>query len=77
MNTTQCRQLYSEIGRRIKVRRHEVGMTQEQLSEQADLTRVSITNMEGGNQRLTIHALYDIAKGLQVHPLSLLPPPGS
>lgn len=40
------------------------------------MTRTSITNIEGGHQKVLLHTVYDIAEALGVAPEALLAPPG-
>lgn len=56
------RQLW--LGMRIKEMRVESGLTQQQLATAVGLERTSITNIEGGNQRVTVDMLYVIAAAL-------------
>ncbi len=67
------KELYIEVGRRIRMARETRNLTQERLAEFISLTRTSITNIERGNQKLLLHTLYDIASTLDVEPYSLLP----
>lgn len=64
--------LYKEIGERIRIRRNELGMTQEYLAQQIGLKRSSLTNIEGGNQRIRVHTLYAIARVLVLNIIDLL-----
>lgn len=52
------KQLYISIGARIKRIREAADMTQEDLAKILDLKRTSITNIERGNQKPTLDALY-------------------
>lgn len=67
--------LYIEIGKLIKKARTHKGLTQQELSDSVNLTRASIANLERGNQKISIYALYEIADALKVSPQSLLPEP--
>jgi transcriptional regulator with XRE-family HTH domain len=64
---------YHNIGQNIKVRREQLGLTQEALAAQVALTRTSITNIEKGRQKLLLHTFMDIVAALGVGPVSLLP----
>lgn len=64
---------YRVIGERIAIRRKEIGMPQEDLAEAVNVTRVSISNIERGRQRTTIHTLYHIADVLKITIHDLLP----
>jgi transcriptional regulator with XRE-family HTH domain len=50
-----------------------VPVTQQQLADQAGLTRSSIANVEAGRQRVPLHVLAAIALALKVEPQDLLP----
>lgn len=65
--------LYSLIGTRLKDRRVLLSLTQEQLAGRVGFERTSITNIEKGRQRLSLHALYDICSVLQVEVSEILP----
>ena len=54
------------IGRRIAEIRHEVGLTQEQLAEKADLSVVHLSNVERGKKRPGLPVLIRIAEALEV-----------
>ena len=65
--------VYWQIGRRIREAREARGTTQDVLASRAQLTRASVSNIEAGRQRVTVHALLDMAAALDVDPASLLP----
>lgn len=65
--------LYKAIGERVREGRSRIGLTQEALGELVGLGRTSITNIERGRQRMTVHALYALAQALRQQPASLLP----
>ena len=65
---------YADLGKRIRSRRQQAKITQGELAQRLSVTRSSITNIEGGRQRILAHSLYDIAQALGVSPASLLPP---
>lgn len=67
--------LYIEIGKLIKKARNLKEWTQTKLSEKVGMSRVSITNIEQGNQKPSIFTIYIIAEALEVPPVSLLPDP--
>lgn len=66
---------YEKVGRRIREarKRRKPPLTQEALGKMVSLTRTSITNVEKGRQKFSLHTLADIAAALQVEPASLLP----
>lgn len=63
---TAVEPVYAEIGRRIARARDRRGLSQEMLgaSLSPPLTRATISNMEGGRQRIMLHVLIDIADAL-------------
>lgn len=69
---TKHRLLYRSLGHRIRNLRTECGITQEDLAHAVHLTRTSLTNIEGGRQKLLIHTLVDIATALKVSPAEIL-----
>lgn len=69
--------LYSEIGNLIKKTRLLRKLTQADLSDKVGLTRASITNIERGKQKISIHTLYLIADVLNISPQSLIPEPSA
>lgn len=69
-NTSQ--KLYKIIGEKIRAFR-QGKMSQQQLANNLNLTRTSITNFETGNQRIQIDTLWKIAGFLDVTIQELLP----
>lgn len=69
------KKLYDEIGRRIKAARdaHTPPLTQGELADMLDIERTSITNIEKGTQRATLHLIYTLAHQLQIPLTRLLP----
>ena len=65
--------LYWTIGAAIRTARAAAGLSQSDLAIRSDLRRTSIVNIEGGNQRLPIATLYDIADALGIQAAALLP----
>jgi transcriptional regulator with XRE-family HTH domain len=66
---------YSELGREIRAARIACGMSQEKLGSflRPTLTRVSIANIEAGNQRILPHTLVNVANVLGIDVASLFP----
>ncbi len=54
------------IGETIRKYRKELGISQEQLAEKADLHPVYFGQVERGEQTVSVHALVRIAKALKV-----------
>lgn len=65
--------LYSFIGEQLKSHREKQGLTQGDLAGLVRLERTSITNIEGGKQKLPIHVLYGVCKALGIAPSDVLP----
>lgn len=65
--------LYRQIGARIRQRRSEIDMTQDELAEAVGLLRTSIANMESGRQRAPVHVLYNVCSALGTEIEALLP----
>lgn len=55
---------YAGIGKRIKEKRIALGMTQEKLSEMANLSIAHISHIENGHTKLSIESLVNIANAL-------------
>ncbi|HML96266.1 MAG TPA: helix-turn-helix transcriptional regulator [Thermodesulfobacteriota bacterium] len=67
------KQLYTKIGKLIRVQRNKKKLTQNELAMKVGLTRTSITNIESGSQKIQIHDLYSIAQVFNIPVQSLLP----
>ena len=65
--------LYELVGQKIERQRREVRLSQTKLAERCGLARGSIANIEGGNQRPTLHTLWSIAEALNMEVHALLP----
>lgn len=67
-------ELYNEIGKNIKNRRHSLGLTQEELAKRTNYSLSFIANIESITfQSFSISALNNIAKALNTNMLNLLP----
>ena len=62
------------LGARIKFRRKQLKLSQEELAEKLYVTRQMITNYENDNVDIKLSVLYEIAEALKVSPLWLLLP---
>lgn len=72
--------LYRLLGERIRKLREgletpEGRMTQAGLAALVNLERTSITNIEKGSQKVSLHALYGICEALDANVLDILPRP--
>jgi transcriptional regulator with XRE-family HTH domain len=72
---TKVEPFYTDVGRRIRDQRNKVGITQEQLGRllSPPTTRVSVANIEGGNQRILSHTLVQLAAALNIEVTDILP----
>ncbi len=70
---------YVEVGRRVRLARERLGLTQDSLASQVMLSRTSVTNIEKGRQKVLAHTICSLAGALNVQPADLLPdtPPPS
>lgn len=64
---------YETVGRLIREERKLKRLKQEHLAEAASISRVSITNIESGKQRVPLHTLVDIADSLNIPLEKLIP----
>lgn len=62
----------AEFGRRVRERRHELGLSQEGLAHEAGLHWTFVGQVERGQRNLTLHNILKIARGLQLDPGMLL-----
>ena len=60
------RDIYKILGDTIRSERLKAGLTQEQLAEKANLARNYIGNIERAEYKVTLEALFRIAKALKV-----------
>ena len=63
---------YAAIGRRIREERKKQNLSQEKLSEKADLSPVHLSHIETANTKLSLPALISIANALNVSSDTLL-----
>lgn len=57
---------YSAIGKRVRIRRKALGLTQEKLAEIVDVSTSFIGHIERGSRKLSVETLYDLCKALDV-----------
>ena len=62
------------LGRNVRNRRIEAGLTQEQLSELSGFSQQYISDMERGLRNPTIVSLYELAQALGTTPVVLITP---
>lgn len=62
----------AEFGRRVRVRRNELGLSQEALADQADLHWTFVGQVERGRRNISLHNLLKVAAGLGIDPGELV-----
>ena len=58
--------IYILIGERIKSIRENIGLTQQQVSDECDFEKSTISRIESGRTNITIKNLYKLSKALGV-----------
>jgi transcriptional regulator with XRE-family HTH domain len=56
----------SQLAARLRERRHELGLTQQQLAVKADLALVTVARAESGRHPLYVHTVEKLAVALEV-----------
>lgn len=64
--------VYGMIALKIRHVRETLGIDQATLAKRVGYTRTSIVNIEAGRQRLPLHVVEDIARGLGISTKHLL-----
>lgn len=59
------------FGKAVKIRRVEVGISQEALADKADLARSFLSAVELGRKNASINSVWDLAKALDCKPSDL------
>jgi transcriptional regulator with XRE-family HTH domain len=62
----------THFGQKLRRLRNSQGLTQEELAFRADLSVVYLRGLEGGRFNPTFNVLFDLGRGLGVHPSTLL-----
>jgi transcriptional regulator with XRE-family HTH domain len=65
--------LIRQFGLEVKRRRIELGLTQEAFADVSNLHRTYVSSIERGGRNPTLDIIFQIARGLQCQPASLLP----
>lgn len=63
------------FGKRLQLWRTNRRITQSVLADRAGLSRVSIANLEGGRQNVSLHQIHVLARTLDVPMVDLVPTP--
>lgn len=76
MNHEEDKRLYEDVGRRISIAREKQNpkMFQAGLARALGVTRASVSNIERGEQRISLALLYEVANVLDMKLGDLLPP---
>lgn len=61
------------FGLKVRMRRFEVGITQEELAEKADLHPTYVGSVERGERNISLENIVSIASALGCHPKDLFP----
>lgn len=61
-----------EIGKALRRKRMAAGLSQDQLAARCDLTKSNISNIENGKKDFNFTTFLEFARGLNLHPKSLL-----
>lgn len=64
---------YQKLGMNIRFLRESENIKQEALANVLGLTRISISNIETGKQKIQLHALVEVANYLNVSVTDLIP----
>lgn len=64
--------IYRMFGARVELVRTTLGWNQDELAQRVGLTRGSIANIEGGNQRVLLGDVVTFATAFQMTPKQLL-----
>ena len=70
--TRQTELLAVEFGARVRVRRTELGWTQEQLAERAGLHFTYVSSVERGERNVTLLTIVRLANALDINPARLI-----
>lgn len=62
-----------EFAKKVRLRRYELGLTQEQLSERANFHVNYIGGIERGERNPSVESVVSLAKALEISPRELMP----
>lgn len=57
---------YAQLGKRVRIRRHVLGMTQEVLAEKIGVCTSFVGHIERGTRKLSVETLFGLCKALDV-----------
>lgn len=72
MSKQERKDLLQAMAARIKALRRSAGMTQEQLSEKADIATQYVSRLENAHQVPSLYVIVEVAKALDTSPSVLL-----
>lgn len=67
--TQSWTQLKADVGQRVKTLRLKKGLTQVELARRANIGRVKLVLLEGGEENITLQTLCKIAQALDCKPV--------
>jgi transcriptional regulator with XRE-family HTH domain len=72
MNEKRDKKRLKQIGVYLKSVRENLGLSQDQLAANCDVTKANISMIENGNKDYTMTTFLELARGLGKHPKKLL-----
>lgn len=72
MNEKRDKRRLEAFGAKLKGIREKLGLSQDQVAANSDVTKGNLSMIESGKKDFTFTTLLEIAKGLNVHPKELL-----
>lgn len=72
-STKAKKQILMEFAKKVRPRRHELGLTQEALAERADFHVNYVGGIERAERNLSLTSILVLAKALEISPRSLIP----
>lgn len=74
LNKIEQQEFYQRLGAKIRFLRDQKGIKQEVLGKHLGFTRISVSNIETGKQKIQLHTLIDLADLLNIPVEEILPP---
>ena len=65
--------LRMEFGKRVRARRHELGLTQEEVAEKAGLHHTYVGSVERGERNIALENIVALARALECPPSNFIP----
>ncbi len=73
LSKTEQQEFYNRLGDKIRLLRDEKSIKQEALASYLGFTRISISNIETGKQKIQLHTLIDLADYMNVPVEEIIP----